>query len=81
MPMEVIAHEISQRLPRALGEAVVRIWGHLPHDVQYQLFEGVVTHEGETTRRRLAILLHEMHPRTCASMRARAVLEPDSLGG
>jgi hypothetical protein len=81
MPVEVIAHEISQRLPRALGEAVVRIWGHLPHDVQHQLFEDVVTHEGETTRLRLAILLHEMHPRTCASMRARAVLEPDSLGG
>jgi len=79
--MAVITHEISKRLPQALGEAVVRIWGHLPQDVQYHLFEDVVAHQGERMRSHLAILLHEKHPRTYASTRAREVLEPDSLGG
>ena len=32
-------------------------------------------------RPRLAIYLHEKHPRTCAAVKARAMLEPDSLGG
>ena len=31
-------------------------------------------------RTRLAIYLHEKHPRTCAAVKARAMLEPDSLG-
>jgi hypothetical protein len=42
--MDAIAQEISEQLPRALGEAVFRIWGHLPHAVQSHLFEDVVTH-------------------------------------
>jgi hypothetical protein len=25
--------------------------------------------------------LHDKHPRTCASLKANAVIEPDSLGG
>jgi hypothetical protein len=28
--MDVIAHETSEQLSRALGDAVVRIWGRLP---------------------------------------------------
>ena len=79
--MVVVTHEISKRLPHALGEVVVRIWGHLPQDIQYHLFEDVVAHHGERMRSHLAILLHDNHPRTCGSTRPREVLEPDSLGG
>jgi SAM-dependent MidA family methyltransferase len=85
--MDAIAHrtfapEISEQFSRALGEAVVRIWGHLPNALQSRLFEEAVTshHDGEL-RPRLAVFLHEKHPRTAAARKARAILEPDSLGG
>jgi hypothetical protein len=71
----------SDELSRALGEAIVRIWSAIPHDVQHQLFEDVINHQGESMRPPLAVYLHDRHPRTYAAMRARAVLEPDSLGG
>jgi len=79
--MDVIAHETSEQLSRALGDAVVRIWGRLPPDLQNRLFKEAVTSQDEKMRPRLAIYLHEKHPRTCAAMQARAMLEPDSLGG
>jgi hypothetical protein len=79
--MAVIAPETSEQLSRALGEAVVRMWGRLPPDLQNQLFEETVTSGDQAIRPRLAIYLHEKHPRTCAAMQARAMLEPDSLGG
>jgi hypothetical protein len=79
--MNLIAHESSEALSRALGEAVVRSWDRLPHDVQRFLFEQTVSSHGEPMRPRLAIFLHDTHPRTCAAIKARAILEPDSLGG
>ncbi len=79
--MDVIAHETSEQLSRALGDAVVRIWGRLPSDLQNRLFKEAVTSQDEKMRPRLAIYLHEKHPRTCAAVKARAMLEPDSLGG
>ncbi len=79
--MDVIAHETSEQLSRALGDAVVRIWGRLPPDLQNRLFKEAVTSQNEKMRPRLAIYLHEKHPRTCAAVKARAMLEPDSLGG
>ena len=79
--MDRISQTASEELSRALGEAVVRIWGHLPHDVQHQVFEEVVAVRGEPMRSQLAIFLHDKHPRTSASMIARAMVEPDSLGG
>ena len=79
--MDVIAHETSEQLSRALGDAVVRIWGRLPADLQNRLFKEAVTSQNEKMRPRLAIYLHEKHPRTCAAVKARAMLEPDSLGG
>ena len=79
--MNLIAHEASEQLSRALGEAVVRSWGRLPHDVQRFLFEQTVSSHGERMRSRLAIFLHDTHPRTCAAIKARAIPEPDSLGG
>jgi hypothetical protein len=70
----------SEQLSRALGEAVVRIWGLLPPDVQQHLFEEASSH-GADTRTQLALFLHGKHPRTCDSLKASAVIEPDSLGG
>jgi hypothetical protein len=78
------APETSEQFSRALGEAVVRIWGHLPNALQSRLFEEAVTsHDGDRDGelRQLAVFLHEMHPRTAAARKARAILEPDSLGG
>ena len=79
--MAVIAHEISEQAARALGDAVVRMWGRLPADLQNRLFEEAVSSQDEQIRPRLAIYLHEKHPRTCAAVKARAMPEPDSLGG
>jgi hypothetical protein len=78
--MATISNEASERLSRVLGEAVVRIWSHLPQDIQHDLFEEAATH-GADTRSQLATFLHDKHPRTCASIKANAMLEPDSLGG
>ena len=71
---------MSDQLSRALGEAVVRIWGLLPPEVQQHLFEEATSH-GAETRSQLAMFLHDKHPRTCASLKASAMIEPDSLGG
>jgi len=79
--MTVIVLEISEQLASALGAAVVRVWGKLPAELQNQLFEEAVSSQDETIRPHLAVYLHDKHPRTCAALRARAVLEPDSLGG
>jgi signal transduction histidine kinase len=70
----------TDRISRALGDAVVRVWGRLPHDLQSQLFDEVVA-ENEEMKGHLAVLLHEKHPRTKAGIQARAIVEPDSLGG
>jgi len=74
-------HETSEHLARALGEAVIRIWGRLPHDIQHTLFEQAATSQAQGLREQLAILLHDKYPRTAAAIQAQAMLEPDSLGG
>ena len=79
--MDVITHETSKQLSRALGEAVVKIWSHLPHDVQHRLFEEAMRFQDQRMRPQLAVFLHEKHSRTSAGVKARASLEPDSLGG
>jgi hypothetical protein len=79
--MATIALEASDQFARALGDAVVRIWGRLPAGLQNRLFEEAVSSHDEKIRPDLAIYLHDRHPRTCAAVRARAMLEPDSLGG
>ena len=80
IPSETSDRDNSQQLSLALGEAVVRIWGLLPPDVQQHLFEEA-TSQGEERRTQLALFLHQKHPRTCASLKANAMIEPDSLGG
>jgi hypothetical protein len=75
------SHETSEQLSRALGEAVVRMWGYLPNTLQSRLFEAAVTSHDVGMRPQLAVFLHDKHPRTTAARKARAILEPDSLGG
>lgn len=79
--LPALSNETADRLSRALGQSVVQCWGRLPQDVQQELFEAVVTQEGEAMRQRLALYLHGKHFRTVASLHARAITEPDSLGG
>ena len=79
--MDTIPRDTADQLTRALGEAVVRIWSDLPQDVQHHLFEEAITSKGESIRSQLAVFLHDKHPRTCASIKASAMIEPDSLGG
>jgi len=71
----------TEHLSRALGEAVVRIWGYLPRDVQSRLFNETLNSQHRRMRPQLASLLHGKHPRTSGARQARAMLEPDSLGG
>ena len=71
----------QEQLARALGEAVIRIWSKLPHDVQHDLFEAALAAEGEGFRQPLAVFLHGKHTRTWDSIKARAMSEPDSQGG
>jgi hypothetical protein len=79
-PIPSDTSEHSRQFSLALGDAVVRIWGLLPPDVQHHLFEEASSHAVEA-RSKLALFLHSKHPRTCASLKANAMLEPDSLGG
>ena len=74
----------SEKLTKALGRAVAAVWGDLPTSVQHELFESAVrmSGSGSGTREQLAVFLHHRHPRTFGDGKsARAMLEPDSLGG
>src|SRR5262245_6348702 len=62
--MHPISSATVDQLTRALGEAVVRTWSHLPQEVQNQLFEEAVSSQGESIRPQLAVFLHDKHPRT-----------------
>lgn len=70
-----------EQLCGILGQAVVRLWSDLPQDVQQRLFEEALTTDGERLRPQLAQFLHDRHTRTLAGAVARALIEPDSLGG
>jgi hypothetical protein len=48
---------------RLLGSAALRLWPDLPRDVQEKLFETAVPLD-PAIRNRLAIFLHDRHPRT-----------------
>lgn len=73
------ANATEEQLTHALGEATVRVWSYLPPDIQHELFEEAITVLGERMRHHLATFLHDHHVRT--DVRARSMLEPDSLGG
>jgi hypothetical protein len=76
-----LSAQAQEELFRSLGHAVARAWSHLPQDAQQQLFEQAVAFQGEAGRQQLAIFLHDSHARTSDSIKARPMLEPDSLGG
>jgi hypothetical protein len=73
--------ETAETLSQALGQAVARCWSILPQEIQHDLFEAAVASEGETIRPQLAVYLHGKHERTADAVQARAIPEPDSLGG
>jgi hypothetical protein len=81
MDATALTPETSDQFSRALGEAVVRMWGHLPNTLQSRLFAEAVTSHDSGMRPQLAVFLHGKHPRTAAAKQARAIIEPDSLGG
>jgi hypothetical protein len=45
-----------------LGRAVLQLWPELKRDVQEQIFEAAS--DDPDVRRRLAVTLHDQHPRT-----------------
>ena len=55
--------ETPSEFERLLGQAALRLRPDLPRDVQELLFETAVP-TGPTIRNRLAIFLHDRHPRT-----------------
>ena len=79
--MDRFSPDTVERLSGALGAAVLKVWGQLPHDFQHRIFEEAVVSSGEGIRISLAQLLHSKHPRTSAALMNRAIPEPDSLGG
>lgn len=80
--MNAIRDVTIEQLMHALGEAVVRTWSSLPHEVQHDLFEAAVKSIGESKRSQVAVFLHDKHPRTADPLgKLREMMEPDSLGG
>jgi hypothetical protein len=73
--------EVTEKLLRALGYAAARCWSSFPQEIQHNLFEAAVSSEGEVVRPQLAVYLHGKHERTVGTAQARAMPEPDSLGG
>ena len=72
---------VDEKVDRALGQAVVRCWSKLAPEIQQTLFDAAVQAEGEGMRQVLAMHLHDKHERTIQSVQAKAMPEPDSLGG
>jgi hypothetical protein len=55
--------DIASDFERLLGQAALRLWPDLPRDVQETLFETAVPLD-PVVRNRLAIFLHDRHPKT-----------------
>ena len=53
----------TDRISRALGDAVVRIWAGLPHDLQSQLFDEVVAENEEMKGTWLCCCTKSIHAR------------------
>ena len=56
-------NENTARFKSLLGAAALELWPQLPRDVQEELFEQAVGAD-EQLRQKLALYLHEHHPRT-----------------
>jgi hypothetical protein len=55
--------ESASEFERLLGQAALRLWSDLPRGVQEQLFEAAVPLD-LPVRNRLAVFLHDHHPKT-----------------
>ena len=55
--------ETAIEFDRLLGQAALRLWPDLPRDIQEKLFETAVPLD-PVVRNRLAIFLHDRHPKT-----------------
>jgi len=55
--------EDTRQFALVIGQAALGLWPDLPRDFQERLFEDAVRSD-EALRRRLALYLHEHHPRT-----------------
>jgi len=55
--------ETASEFERVLGQAALRLWSDLHRDVQEKLFETAVPLD-PAVRNRLAIFLHDRHPKT-----------------
>jgi hypothetical protein len=53
----------ASQLELLLGRAALQLWPDLPRDVQEGLFEAAVPLD-LALRNRMAIFLHDLHPRT-----------------
>jgi hypothetical protein len=53
----------ANQLELLLGRAALQLWPELPRDVQEKLFEAAVPIDA-ALRNRMAIFLHDLHPRT-----------------
>lgn len=58
-----MAQVAASDFERLLGRAAMELWSELPRGVQEKLFEAAVPSDADL-RNRLAIFLHEHHPRT-----------------
>jgi hypothetical protein len=68
----------TDKLKTALGGAVAAVWGTLPAEVQHALFKAAIGSAGEGSREKLAISLHDRHPRTPLNdKRGRELPEPE----
>jgi hypothetical protein len=76
-----LSAEQTDKVSRALGQAVARCWSSLSQEIQHDLFEAAVMSEGEIIRQQLAVYLHKKHERTLDAVQAKAMPTPDSLGG
>jgi len=56
-------NETVPEFERLLGKAALQLWSELPRDVQEKLFETAVPLDA-AIRNRLAIFLHDRHPKT-----------------
>jgi hypothetical protein len=56
-------NDSARQFGEILGKAVLQLWPDLPREVQEQLFEAAEPND-PAKRKRLAIYLHERHPRT-----------------
>jgi hypothetical protein len=57
---------------QTIGHAALKIWPDLPRALQERLFEDAVGND-VALRRRLALYLHERHPRTAHPPKPTAV--------